>query len=67
MLASILGGEAGKVPPGSDSCRSAWGALQTSPSSRGVPCGVRNTFVARSPPQKRAAVLSASWCRGSVV
>lgn len=52
---------------GSDSCRSAWGALRTSPSSRGVPCGVRNSFLARSPPQKRAAVLSASWCRGSVV
>lgn len=67
MLASILGGAAGKVPLGSDGCRRARGALQTSPSGRAVPCSAWSTSLLCSPLQRRAAALSASCCLGSLV
>lgn len=62
MLASILGGAAGKVPLGSDGCRSARGAPQMSPSG-----SAWSTSLLRSPLQRRAAVLSASCWLGSLV
>lgn len=67
MLASILGGAAGKVPLGSDGCRSARGAPQMSPSGRALPCSAWSTSLLRSPLQRRAAVLSASCWLGSLV